>query len=1374
MNKQIVRALFLCVVFLGLMSIVFAEDVCTTTGSYAVCTDQADYSPELTVHISGSGFDSMSQLMVKITRPDGSVVTGDGTFGGWPALYDSVQTDVAGNFNYDYVLDGILGTYSIEILDVESNVLATHTFTDATHVTTTTTLNNLPNTLAISQTGISFNGTVSSSPTVQNGAPVVLQYSTQSNFPGGQTTNVGTANTAGSNGGFSGTFTAPSTSGTYYFRAHFANYNVGGGQGTTWDASDSSTQTITVNAAAVCGNGITEGNEQCDGGACCNTDCTFKSASNVCRASAGDCDVAETCTGSAATCPANTFVAAGTSCNDGLFCNVNEVCDGSGSCGGGTARVCSGNNILGIDTCDDSSDGNPFTLDTRSAFTSICDETADSCTTGSSVIVHQTPTIGICGVTCLINDDCASLNDACAVGVCDLNTYTCAQQFTPATTECRASAGDCDVAESCTGTSATCPADIKSTAVCRVAADVCDVAESCDGVNNDCPANAFVTAGTSCDDGLFCNVNEVCDGSGNCGGGTARDCSGNNILQIAQCDCDATLSTFDWRDSFTSTCDETLNVCPEGDLTVNHVCADADNADGVYNYDSTTQTCSAECDGAGVECQPYIDLSANCQYGGSCNTDPSTCSCGYASNEYCPNPGTVTNGDCYYGTQSCDSSGCGLTIEAMGNYDTCDPTLGPIDTIPPTISCAPPDQSVWYGANVDVQCTASDNASGLANSSDASFTLSTNVANGSETASAVTDSHQVCDNSGNCATAGPYTFKVDRKAPVVSCGSSDGLWHGADVSIACTAADGGSGLKVSGDANFDLSTTVVDDNETDNAATGTHDVCDAVDNCVTAGPISGNKIDKKAPQQTACDSPDGIWHANDVTLYCYYSDGGSGPVTQNISLTTNVTAGTETDNAAASAAGAQACDAVGNCAVSPSDIVGNKVDKKSPTTTLTVGTPYTPPHVSTSTKFTLGAVDGGSDVQKIEYHFDSDGWSTYSDAFTAPGLGAHTLYYRATDNVGNVENTHNLSIIVGETSLTYSGDTSRQYSDAVNVKATLIELASGNPIQGKTITFTIGSQSNGSETTDSLGVATAAIILNQGAATTTVDSSFAGDDDYQLASDSDPFTIKKENTKIDYTGNTFVTTAGPTITTAPVQLSASLIQEADGYPGDLTKAKVTFMLIGPNAGSLITVKDVPVNAAGDALTTANVPVGTYRVYVRISDGNTYWIQNPGGTSSLVVDLGDNEQRVTGGGWIPDSLSTNGKDNFGFTVYYNKNGAPKGNLLFMFRGRDGYDYQLKSNSWAKGGLSFTGTNGAYFTAKATLSKINATTGEVVSSDGSYTFAVNIQDLDLNIKPVKTPDTFAITIFDSNSNIWKQVGTSGSQIALGGGNVVVHSK
>jgi hypothetical protein len=78
-----------------------------------------------------------------------------------------------------------------------------------------------------------------------------------------------------------------------------------------------------------CGNGSVDAGEQCDGGACCNTNCTFASASTQCRAAAGECDLAETCTGSSATCPADAVKANGTSCTaDTNPCTLDQ-CDGT-------------------------------------------------------------------------------------------------------------------------------------------------------------------------------------------------------------------------------------------------------------------------------------------------------------------------------------------------------------------------------------------------------------------------------------------------------------------------------------------------------------------------------------------------------------------------------------------------------------------------------------------------------------------------------------------------------------------------------------------------------------------------------------------------------------------------------------------------------------------------------------------------------------------------------------------------------------------------------------------------------------------------------------------------------------------------------------
>lgn len=90
------------------------------------------------------------------------------------------------------------------------------------------------------------------------------------------------------------------------------------------------------------------------------------------------------------------------------------------------------------------------------------------------------------------------------------------------------------------------------------------------------------------------------------------------------------------------------------------------------------------------------------------------------------------------------------------------------DVTPPTITCGASDGK-WHANNVSIQCTASDSGSGLADPSQASFSLTTSVPAGQETANAQTNSVQVCDKVGNCATAGPISgIMIDRKAPSVT------------------------------------------------------------------------------------------------------------------------------------------------------------------------------------------------------------------------------------------------------------------------------------------------------------------------------------------------------------------------------------------------------------------------------------------------------------------------------------------------------------------------------------------------------------------------------------------------------------------------------
>jgi hypothetical protein len=109
---------------MSLRSAPSAEASCSTTAfTPKIVTDKPDYYPSQTVQIDGCGFQAYASttLPIRVTRPNSVVDTG------------SVSVNSSGEFTYYYVLDGILGTYLVEVLNVsQTTVLASTTFTDAT------------------------------------------------------------------------------------------------------------------------------------------------------------------------------------------------------------------------------------------------------------------------------------------------------------------------------------------------------------------------------------------------------------------------------------------------------------------------------------------------------------------------------------------------------------------------------------------------------------------------------------------------------------------------------------------------------------------------------------------------------------------------------------------------------------------------------------------------------------------------------------------------------------------------------------------------------------------------------------------------------------------------------------------------------------------------------------------------------------------------------------------------------------------------------------------------------------------------------------------------------------------------------------------
>ncbi len=207
---------------------------------------------------------------------------------------------------------------------------------------------------------------------------------------------------------------------------------------------------------------------------------------------------------------------------------------------------------------------------------------------------------------------------------------------------------------------------------------------------------------------------------------------------------------------------------------------------------------------------------------------------------------------------------------SLGNwgYDCTPPTAAPAQS--PLANAAG-----WNNSDVTVSWNWADKSgAGLDYTGNSCPTSTTSSGQGPITLSA-----SCSDNVGNYVAA-TRQVNVDKIAPVVSCGTADGLWHPSDISIACTGSDALSGLAVAANANFSLSTSLPALTETNNAFTGKQQVFDVAGNSSTAGPIGGNKIDKKPPVITILQPAATTYtHSSTLTLNYTVTDGGSGVAT---------------------------------------------------------------------------------------------------------------------------------------------------------------------------------------------------------------------------------------------------------------------------------------------------------------------------------------------------------------------------------------------------------------------------------------------------------------------------------------------------------------
>ena len=189
--------------------------------------------------------------------------------------------------------------------------------------------------------------------------------------------------------------------------------------------------------------------------------------------------------------------------------------------------------------------------------------------------------------------------------------------------------------------------------------------------------------------------------------------------------------------------------------------------------------------------------------------------------------------------------------------------------------------------------------------------------------------------------------------------------------------------------------------------------------------------------------------------------------------------------------------------------------------------------------------------------------------------------------------TADFNILHEETQLQYTGPTSVDYTDPVTLKATLTE-DGVLPLSGKTVLFTLGTQSCSGVTSTS-GVASCPLVVNQQSGVTPFTVSFAQDLDYAQTSVSPTFTITHEENTLSYTGPTSAKKG------SAVTLTAKLSHESAGLAGETLVFKVGTQTCTPVALT---------NSSGVASCTLTLSQNTGATTVKVTfAGDPYYQSN---------------------------------------------------------------------------------------------------------------------------------------------------------------------
>ncbi|MDQ3880624.1 MAG: cadherin-like domain-containing protein, partial [Chloroflexota bacterium] len=303
------------------------------------------------------------------------------------------------------------------------------------------------------------------------------------------------------------------------------------------------------------------------------------------------------------------------------------------------------------------------------------------------------------------------------------------------------------------------------------------------------------------------------------------------------------------------------------------------------------------------------------------------------------------------------------------------------------------------------------------------------------------------------------------------------------------------------------------------------------------------------------------------------------------------------------------------------------------------------------------------------------------------------------------------------------------------------------------------------------------------------------------------FNVTQEDARVEYTGGASAVIGQPIALRATVWDSAAVGYASAGQEsgpsatiGDITKMWIRFQVFAFSGTACSTtatqttwaqVSDT--GTAGDGIGTASSSYtytgssdAMFCVTASIVAGNNssaanVWYAGPPAPQAFLAFYQPSGQYVTGGGWVADSASSNGKANFGFNARMAKTGKPQGQMVFVWRGLYSgpctiggvaqtcsnvpADFVIKSNALTS--LAFANAQTAALEGKASIQVNRTSDGAALYGDGGATFRATVTDGGTGANAAA--DTFSLMVYDKNGVPYKSTGTR----ALGGGNVVVHA-